>query len=279
MSNTLNGKRIVIAGSQKINEMQAIIGKQGGIAVSRPLQGISVFDERELEQGLTRFAREGADWILFTTGLGAEALYQAADKLNILPAFTAAVAKAKIASRGYKTYAFLKKHDLQPIVSDDDGTVNDLLVKLAQHDFAGQRVMIQLHGELSPPIQNFMESNGTKEIQILLPYRHHAPERYTLQTIVHELTNGLVDAVCFTTRIQVQYLFEYAREMGVESDIRLAFNGGVIAGAVGKVTSGALREEGINRVVMPELERMGAMIVELSRYYSACEQNLDQAEV
>lgn len=38
--------------------------------------------------------------------------------------------------------------------------------------------------------------------------------------------------------------------------------------AVGKVTAEAIKEEGIERIIVPEHERMGAMIIELSRYYS-----------
>jgi len=41
----------------------------------------------------------------------------------------------------------------------------------------------------------------------------------------------------------------------------------VLAAAVGKVTAEALREEGVERLLAPDLERMGAMIVELARFY------------
>ncbi|MDP4107042.1 MAG: uroporphyrinogen-III synthase, partial [Bacillota bacterium] len=41
----------------------------------------------------------------------------------------------------------------------------------------------------------------------------------------------------------------------------------VTAAAVGKVTAEALKEEGVERIITPEIERMGAMIIELSNYY------------
>ncbi len=41
----------------------------------------------------------------------------------------------------------------------------------------------------------------------------------------------------------------------------------VLAAAVGKVTAEALKEEGVERVLAPESERMGAMIIELAHYY------------
>ncbi|MNG22492.1 bifunctional uroporphyrinogen-III synthetase/response regulator domain protein [compost metagenome] len=51
-----------------------------------------------------------------------------------------------------------------------------------------------------------------------------------------------------------------------------AFSGPVLAAAVGKVTAEALFEEGIERVLYPEEERMGSMVVALSRYYSEADE-------
>jgi uroporphyrinogen-III synthase len=41
-----------------------------------------------------------------------------------------------------------------------------------------------------------------------------------------------------------------------------------VAAAVGKVTAQGLREEGIERMVVPEEERMGSMMVTLGRYFA-----------
>ncbi|MNC75350.1 bifunctional uroporphyrinogen-III synthetase/response regulator domain protein [compost metagenome] len=48
-----------------------------------------------------------------------------------------------------------------------------------------------------------------------------------------------------------------------------AFGHEVLAVSVGKITSQSLIEEGIQRIVMPEHERMGSMFVELGRYLAA----------
>lgn len=55
----LIGKRIVIAGSQKTNEMSVIIAKQGGMPLVRSLQGLTVFDESLLAEPLQQLASEG----------------------------------------------------------------------------------------------------------------------------------------------------------------------------------------------------------------------------
>ncbi len=49
-----------------------------------------------------------------------------------------------------------------------------------------------------------------------------------------------------------------------QKNCKEAFEKQVLAAAVGKVTAEAIRDEGVKRVLAPDIERMGAMIIELS---------------
>lgn len=263
----LSGKTIVIAGARKSDELSAIIGKQGGIPLVRPLQGTIVLADRELDAELRRFVDDGADWLVLTTGMGLDALVERADQLGVRQAFMERMHAAKIAARGYKTFAALKRLGFAPDAVDEDGTVSGLIRALAGYDFAGRRVVMQLHGVLMPAFVRHLENRGAA-VRQLLPYKHIPPERRVTELLCEEISGSQVDAVCFTTEVQVRYFFAYAEEHGHERTIA-AFRHRVVAVAVGKVTAGALKEAGIERLVMPESERMGAMIVELARYYAA----------
>ncbi|WP_454191027.1 uroporphyrinogen-III synthase [Paenibacillus sp. Marseille-Q7038] len=267
MSKDLQNKKIVIAGSQKTEEMAGIIERRGGVPFVRSLQGLTDSDPVEVEEDVKRFTRQGADWFIFTTGIGFEAMIQAAERLNALSEFEERLKETKIACRGYKTNAFLKKSGIHPVVCDDDGTIASMIEKLEVFDFTNQKVWIQLHGELSSQLYQFIQSKGSMDVQAVLPYRYHAPEQETLATIMNELIQREVDAVCFTTRVQVGYLFDYAREHGREEEVKSVFEQDVLAAAVGKVTAEALRDKGISRIIVPEKERMGALIVEIAHYY------------
>ncbi|NIK75199.1 uroporphyrinogen-III synthase [Paenibacillus castaneae] len=265
----MNNKTIVIAGSRKTDEMGLIIEKQGGTPLVRSLQGLTMFEEDLLEEPLRQFAKQGADWVILTTGMGSDSLLNAADKLGIKEEVLAKLAQARIATRGYKTSAFLKQNGLQAEVSDADGTMRNLNDNLSSHHFEGKRVWIQLHGEEAPELVAFLENKGAAQIVSVLPYKHVPPEIDTLETLLSELMSRSVDAVCFTTAVQVHYLFKYAIETDRVELLLTVFNENVVAAAVGKVTAEALREYGVNRIVVPELERMGALIIEISRYYEA----------
>ncbi len=266
MAKGLEGKKIVFGGTRKIEEISTIIEKQGGIPVVRPLQGTVFLAEKEVEPDLQKFMETGADWIVFTTGIGLETLLNIAERLAVKDEFLNILQQAKVASRGYKTLAALKKLGINPVAVDEDGTTSGLTRSIEGFDFTGKRVMIQLHGETAPALTKFFEDRGAAVLKIL-PYQHIAPEAETVNTLCKEILHNEIDAVCFTTAIQVRSLFQFARNQGIHADILNAFSTNVVAAAVGKVTAEALREEGLKRYTAPEHERMGAMIIELSSFF------------
>ncbi|MNP70823.1 bifunctional uroporphyrinogen-III synthetase/response regulator domain protein [compost metagenome] len=75
--------------------------------------------------------------------------------------------------------------------------------------------------------------------------------------------------MAFTSAPQFRFLSQYAQEQGKHEQMLHAFEHTVLAVSVGKITSQALKEEGLQRIVMPEHERMGSMFVELGRYVAA----------
>lgn len=269
--NALQGKQIVIAGSRKTDEMCMVIEKQGGVPIVRSLQGLTMFDEALLEEPLRNFAEQGADWVILTTGMGSDQIVNTADSIGIKQAVLGRLAEAKIATRGYKTSAFLKRSDLKAIVSTDDGTMDGLIENLEAFDFEGQRVWIQLHGEPAPKLVRFLENKGASQVEAVLPYKHVPPDAATVELLLSELSAGTVDTVCFTTAVQVHYLFKHAIESGRKESLLNIFNQHIVAAAVGKVTAAALKEYGVERIIVPELERMGALVIEIGRYYERTE--------
>lgn len=266
MEKGLTGKRVVICGSRKIEEISTLIEKQGGVSQVRTLQGTVFFAEKEVEPDLRDFVQKGADWVIFTTGIGLETLVNLATELGFGDAFIKKIQEAKVASRGYKTLSALKKVGIQPLVVDEDGTTQGLARALESEDISGMNVMLQLHGETAPALTKFLEDRGAT-VQKILPYQHIAPEKDTVASLCQELLANECDAVCFTTATQVRSLFDYAKENNIHTDIVDSFKDKVLAVAVGKVTAAALKEEGIERILMPDNERMGAMVIELAKYY------------
>lgn len=266
MGNVLSGKKIAIGGTRKIEEFQTLIEKQGGMAISRPLQGTAFFDEQHIGDDIIHFINAPFDWSVFTTGIGIQAMLDSAEKLNLYEQFVEKIKQTKVACRGYKSFGVLKKLDISPVATDDDGTNAGLIRQLEGIDFQGKNIMVQLHGESAPKLIQFFENQGGFVTQIL-PYKHIPPEEETVEKLCKEILNDEVDAVCFTTMIQVHNLFAHAKKRGYDAQLIEKFAQNVVAVSVGKVTTEALKDEKVERIVAPEIERMGAMVIELTKYY------------
>lgn len=264
----MQGKRIVLCASRKTEEMTALIEKQGGIALIRPAQGTVFAKDEALIEEIRDVISQTSDWFIFTTGVGVEALIEAAERGGMKEKWLEAIQAANVAVRGYKTVAALKKIGIPIVAESDDGTTKGLLRSLSSFSFAGKRVVVQLHGDTAPTLKQFMLESGALYTE-LLPYRHIAPDEDVLNVLYNEIVEQQVDAVCFTTAMQVRFLFSFAKEKRAVEPLCRAFSEHVVACAVGTVTAEALLEEGVTRIVAPELERMGAMIVTLAKYFAS----------
>lgn len=266
----LEGKRIALAGSRKIAEISKIITNLGGTPLERPAQGTVFLDDSSLEDDIRELVAGKYDWFIFTTGIGTETLYKTAENMGVAEEFLRTLNEAKIAARGYKTVNMLKKLGVTPIVRDDDGSTAGLVRALSPHLAQRSKVALQLHGDPAPTLISFLEEQEA-EYKEILPYKHIPPKLEVLEQLVQEIVTGQVDAVNFTSTPQARFLFAYARENGQLEAVREAFANQVVAVAVGKVTAAALRDEGIERIVVPEVERMGSAIIALENYFAVAD--------
>jgi uroporphyrinogen-III synthase len=263
----LEGKVIALAGSRKLDEISKIITNLGGTPLVRPAQGTVFLDDSKLEDDLRELVAGKYDWFIFTTGIGTETLYKIAEKLGLGEEFLQTISQAKVAARGYKTVNMLKKLGITPVVRDDDGSTAGLVRVLSAHLSKKSKVALQLHGDPAPKLLSYLEEQQA-EYKEILPYQHIPPKQEVLEQLIDEIIMGKVDAVNFTSTPQARFLFSFARKSGQLDAVLEAFTNKVVAVAVGKVTAAALRDEGVERVVVPEVERMGSAIIALENFYA-----------
>ncbi|MGF7048913.1 uroporphyrinogen-III synthase [Paenibacillus sp. DS2015] len=268
MAQNMKGKVVALAASRKTAEMGTLVEKMGGTPLYRPSQGTVFLDDDMLREGIQSWIENPPQWVILTTGVGLNAILEMADRMGLTEKFLAALAQSSIAARGYKTVNALRKHNLTPVVRDDDGSTAGLIRSFEPYDLKGVRVIVQLHGDPAPKLMAWLKEQGAVSRQ-LLPYRHVPPEKEQLEQLVADIVGAKVDAVTFTSAPQFRFLAEYAREQGQLSILVEAFAESVVAVAVGTITAQALKEEGIERIVIPEEERMGSMMVALGRYFLA----------
>jgi uroporphyrinogen-III synthase len=266
----LTGKRIAVAGGRKFDDLAAIISKQGGEALSRPMMGSVSNDSAELADVIRKVCEQGADWFVLVTGVGTKALLEKANELGLGERLRELLAGAKIAARGYKTFNALKTLGLTPVIVDDDGTLEGVRRQLEAFDFSNKKVAVQLHGERMPVLTDWLLSQGAIVTEIPL-YFYEEPSEERVQHLLYEVLSNEVDVVAFTSNTQVKFFFEGARKQRAEGFLQRAFNEKVIALSVGSMTTAELRKNGITRIIAPDHERMGAMVMQLAKYYQQIE--------
>lgn len=264
----LMGRRVAVAGDRRFDDIRLLVEKQGGEAVSRPMMRSAPLDDPQTTSAVLKLCDEGCDWLVLVTGMGTRAMVGVAETLGRKDDLLARMQAAKIAARGYKTVKALRELGLKPIVQDDDGTTEGLRRQLEPFDFSGRRVAFKLHGERVPELTEWLEGRGASVFEIPL-YRYLPPSDAEVRKLLDEILSGAVDAVAFTSNTQVRYLFAVAERFGEAEALRAAFVGPVQAASVGSMTSAALEEAGVLRIVAPEHERMGAMVVALAERYRA----------
>lgn len=263
----LAGKKVVLTGTRRLEEISSLVCSKGGIPLVRSTQGQVYGTEKELEPYIHRLVEGEYDWVILTTGAGTETILKVAEAMGLREELIAALGRTKIAVRGYKTYNVVKTLGLSAFIRDEDGTTMNLLNTLSSYDIKGKRIAIQLYGEPIPELNEFLEKEKV-QFDELYPYRYLSPNPDVLAALVKEILEGEVHGVVFTSAVQVRNLFHYGREKGLYEQLVKAFNEQVIVGAVGKVTAETLKEAGVIRMVKPERERMGALIIALDRYFS-----------
>lgn len=268
MAEQLKGITVALAGPRKAEEMAKLVQNMGGTALYRPAQGTVFLDGEALSDAVAAWTQHPPDLAVLTTGMGLEALFNKAEELGLAGRFHEVLSGSPIAARGYKTVNALKKRGLVPEVRDDDGSTTGLIRGLEGMDLRGKEVVLQLHGDPAPRLVAWLTEAGA-HIREVQPYLHTPPEPGALDRLLTEIIEGKVDAVAFTSAPQFRFLAAYARQEGKLEELVQAFESHVLAVSVGKITSQALKEEGIVRIVMPEHERMGSMFVELGRYVAS----------
>ena len=263
---SLSGRRIAFCGARRSTELSALIAKLGGEPLERPMMSSLPLDDPAVRGPAVRFLAEGSDWLVATTGMGMRALHTVARQQGAEQAFLDALGAAHIAARGYKTVKALKGWGFTPEVQDDDGTVEGLLRQLEPYDLAGRRVTVQLHGTPLPEVSDRLRERGAEVFEIPL-YRYGEPTERDVLHFVLEIATGRIDAAAFTSNTQVRFLFAVAHRLGIEGYLTEAFGARVLAVSVGIMTTRALKERGVDRIVAAQQERMGAMIMALAEHY------------
>ena len=252
MTLPLQGRTVALAEGRQLEELADMLESEGATVLRCPL--VSILDApdpapvvawlRELISG--RFA-----YVILLTGEGVRRLLSFAEREGLRNAAIAALTRARTITRGPKPGRALKEVGLAPRETAASPTTEGVIETLRTHDLSGLAVGVQLYSEENPPLMEFLRAAGASAWPVL-PYVY-APKADAehVADLIGRLGRGEIDVLAFTSKPQVERLYEVAAERGLEGSLRQGLECTRVA-AVGPLVAESLRQHEARVDVCPE---------------------------
>ncbi len=263
----LDRRRIGLLESRRADELAALVRRWGGVPVcaASVREVPSSLDHRAF---LERLAARQFSVLILLTGAGARALLDQADAAGLRDAVLVALRHTTLACRGPKPLRVLTKYRLAPaIVTERPHTGTELLRALEATPLRGVRVALVHYGERSQALSDAIVARGGLLEDVCL-YEWALPEdREPLRQIARAAVSGDLDALLFTSQVQLRHLLLVAAEIAIADQVVRALSDEVVVGAVGPVCARALGNEGIVPDVLPGQPTSVALVGALADYF------------
>jgi uroporphyrinogen-III synthase len=263
MRASLDGRRIVLFESRLQGELAELVRRGGGVPVCVP-----ALVERRREAGhevaaLLDLLRNGdsAPMFVFSTGVGARAVFDEARALGRVPELVEALERGGSICRGPKAVAALHREGLAATVkARSPYTTVELIEAIAVLELTGHPVVLVHYGERNQALVEALVAQGAVLLELLV-YEWGMPEDTApLARAADSLIRGDFDAAAFTTQIQARHLMAIASRIGRRNQLVAALRSKVLVAAVGPTCARVLDELGVTPHVVPDPPKMGTML-------------------
>jgi uroporphyrinogen-III synthase len=266
---TLQQVRVAVLEARMSGEMADLVRRYGGVPVSVPaVREVPLSCAHEVSEFIDAISGGLIRHVVFFTGVGAKTLFHEAEKLGRLAELVAALQNLTIVCRGPKPSAVVRKMGLPIALSAREPfTTYELLDELEKLDLSGQVVGVVHYGERNEMITQALRGCGAKMHELCL-YEWLLPEDTSaLQHLVDDCMQRRIDAIAFTSQVQVRHLFLVASEMGCGDRLAMALQKNVVVASVGPTCTAVLEGYKVVPHVIPDHPKMGHLMKALADYF------------
>ena len=265
MKATLSGERIALFESRLGAEISALVRRSGAEPVCVP----AVREQRrpagdEVAALLSEVEAEASPVFVFSTGVGAAALFEEARALGRAEELRDAIARGLTVCRGPKPVTALHREGITASLrARSPFTTAEFLEVLAQVQVRGRMLVLLHYGERNAPLVEALLGRGARVRELTL-YQWELPEDLApLSRMVEELAQGKFAGAAFTSQIQARSLMTVAEGMGRKEELISALCSRMIVAAVGPTCARVMTELGVRPHVLPDSPKMGPMVAAL----------------
>jgi uroporphyrinogen-III synthase len=265
----LAGARVALLQGRLGDELAGLVRRHGGEPYSVPaVREAALPSGDQVASLIERLSTGSTEVIVFTTGAAADALFEEARQLGRLDELTAGLQAARTVCRGPKPTMALRRHGIPvTVAAAKPYTSESLLAAMAGISLAGRGTAVLHYGERNSDLSAGIRALGA-DLEELCLYEWLLPaDLDPLRRLVQEILAGKVGAIAFTAQVQVRHLFAIADELGVATGLTAALNERLVVASVAPTCAAALQARGVDPHVIPDLSRMGPLIVALADYF------------
>jgi uroporphyrinogen-III synthase len=206
----LHGKRIAVPETRELEVFSGLLERRGAEVLKCPL--VSIYDSPDSDDVLafaTRLADGEFDDFVLLTGEGLRRILSCINRHNpaLQERFVAGLGKLRTITRGPKPARVLRQLGLKPSVEASSPTTAGVIETLTPLELAERRIAVQLYGgDPNLPLVNFLRERRAR-VTTIAPYVYgNAADDATVGALLERMANGEVDAIAFTSKLQVERL-------------------------------------------------------------------------
>jgi len=267
MSRSLHGIRVAHFEARRAAELNGLISRHGGVPWSAPALSEVPISPGERENAVIDELVAGVfDFVVFLTGVGTRRFFDEAVSTSRLDGVITALRRATIIARGPKPVPVLREYGLRANrIAPEPHTTVELVATLDAEPVRGRRVLVLTAGELFEQPSASLRARGADAVELQLYKWALSPaDASRIEETIDEVAAGRMDAVLFTSQVQLHHVLEIATKRAVHDALLSALRERVLVGAVGPTVEQALAQHGLHADVMPEHPKMGHLVVALA---------------
>jgi uroporphyrinogen-III synthase len=252
MSESLKGHVIALAEGRQLEELALMLENEGASVIRCPMVSIlDAPDSQAIQAWLRQLINDQFSWVVLYTGEGVRRLSGFAEREGMSEAFIKALGRTKTITRGPKPVRALKELGLAPTMMSTMPTTDGLIASLGKEALSGLTIGLQLFGDTPTALLPFLEQAGAT-VRTVLPYVYApASDAERVEALLHDMADGKINIIVFTSSPQVTRIYDVAKERGLEKSLDQGWTKVKVA-AVGPIVADELKDRGVPVDICPE---------------------------
>ncbi|HWY97254.1 MAG TPA: uroporphyrinogen-III synthase [Steroidobacteraceae bacterium] len=260
----MKSKVVAILETRTGAHLGEMIARRGWIPMLAPaLEEVPDVDAQAVASLLAQWRTDPFKIVIFQTGVGTRALFQATDAAGLTGELLRRLDSSVVVVRGPKPIGELNARKVRiDIRAVTPFTTEMVLAAMSEIPVHGERVLVQRYGAANHLLREALEKRGAG-VHEIATYRWALPaDIQPLNRLLEALAGSGVDAVVFTSAVQIHNLYAVAEMAGRASELAKQLNRLVVA-SIGPVCSRALREHGVTPSFEADPPKLGPLVAAL----------------